>query len=394
MKMALGHSDTHVDIPDSKSTVSVSIISTTSLLTRIPTGFFFGPPIKGFDRFDVVAFAFLVTHKDRTTSTTRKIVFDLGPPKEWPKYLDPGTATAIQGWVDGGAGIDISGDVADIIAEGGTDLKSIESVIWSHPHWDHIGRPSLFPSSVSLLCGPGVQAKHGKGYPEKQTSAYLSSEVAGRTFKEVSFDDSLKIGGFNAVDFFGDGSFYLVEVPGHCVGHMNALARVTSNPDTFIFMAADTFHHASQIRPSKGVPLPQTVDLGKGPISTEKFSELHPSSRFKETSAGAGYDDFTAQSDLRTTPFSTIQIQADGTSIAHNLPEARAALGKLQKFDADERVFVVPAHDISLQEVVEYFPKASADEWKEKGWKEKGRWLFLRDLEAVLDSTEEQRSNL
>lgn len=392
--MASGHVGTHVDIPDSTSTVSVSIVNTTTPLTKIPTGFFFGPPIKGFDTFDVVAFAFLVTRKDPTTNTTRKIVFDLGPPKEWRQYLDPGTATAIQGWVSGGAGIDVSGDLADILAKGGTDLKSIESVIWSHPHWDHIGRPALFPPSVSLLCGPGVQAKHGKGYPEVQTAAYLSSEVAGRDFKELSFDNDLKIGGFNAIDFFCDGSFYLLQVPGHCVGHMNALARVTSNPDSFIFMGADTFHHAGQIRPSKGVPLPQTVDLGNEPTSTEKFSKLHPSTRFKNAGAGSGYDDFTAESDFRTTPFTTIQVQADGTSIAHDLPGARAALGKLQKFDSDDRVFVVPAHDISLKDVVEYFPKAPADDWKEKGWKEKGRWLFLRDFEAALNSTEEGGNKL
>lgn len=379
-------SSSPLKIPASTSTVSVSVINGVRSFTGAPSGAFFGPAIEGFEGFDVVAFSFLVTHKDPTTSTTRKILFDLGLPKDWHQYLAPPVAKNIQTWVDSGAKIDVSQNVAETLIEGGTDLNSIESVIWSHPHWDHMGRPSLFPPSVSLVCGPGMKAAFGNGYPENEKAPYLASEVAGRPFNELSFDSGLKIGGFDAIDYFGDGSFYFLDVPGHCIAHMNALARVTSNPDTFILMGADSYHHGGQLRPSKGVPLPETVDLGNGSVPTEKFRKLHPSTRFKNTSAGSTYDQFTAESDFTTTPFFTIQQQPDGSTIAHDLTSAREAISKLQAFDADERVFMAPAHDLSLRDAVEYFPNNTMDEWKQKGWKEKSNWLFLRDFEAVADA--------
>lgn len=38
---------------------------------------------------------------------------------------------------------------------------------------------------------------------------------------------------------FGDGSFYLLEAPGHATGHMCGLARTTADPPLFVFMGAD-----------------------------------------------------------------------------------------------------------------------------------------------------------
>ena len=42
--------------------------------------------------------------------------------------------------------------------------------------------------------------------------------LSGRELKEISFDGSTIIGAFQAYDYFGDGSFYLLDVPGHAVG--------------------------------------------------------------------------------------------------------------------------------------------------------------------------------
>lgn len=52
---------------------------------------------------------------------------------------------------------------------------------------------------------------------------------------------------------------YIMDAPGHTVGHLNALARVTSNPDSFILMGADTCHHSAEMRPSKYNPLPDAI---------------------------------------------------------------------------------------------------------------------------------------
>lgn len=42
-------------------------------------------------------------------------------------------------------------------------------------------------------------------------------------------------------DLFHDGSFYLLDAPGHYPGHLNALARI--GPNSFILLAADSFHN-------------------------------------------------------------------------------------------------------------------------------------------------------
>lgn len=55
---------------------------------------------------------------------------------------------------------------------------------------------------------------------------------------------------------------------------------------------------------------------------------------------------------------------------------------KMEEFDANENVFTVIAHDLSLIGVVDLFPK-TANAWKEKGWAEKGRWEFLKEVQST-----------
>lgn len=52
-----------------------------------------------------------------------------------------------------------------------------------------------------------------------------------------------------AVDYYGDGSFYLVESPGHMPGHMAAAIRIA--PNSFVFLAADTCHSRQCYSPGK-----------------------------------------------------------------------------------------------------------------------------------------------
>lgn len=58
----------------------------------------------------------------------------------------------------------------------------------------------------------------------------------------------------------------------------------------------------------------------------------------------------------------------------------------MQAFDADDDIFVIMAHDSSLMDVVDFFPK-SANNFKNKGWKEKGRWAFLKDFAVAVGAT-------
>ena len=57
----------------------------------------------------------------------------------------------------------------------------------------------------------------------------------------------------------------------------------------------------------------------------------------------------------------------------------RDTIRKVEVVDFDEDVLTVLAHDWSLKGLIEEFP-AELNGWKEKGWREKGRWKFLADF--------------
>lgn len=91
----------------------------------------------------------------------------------------------------------------------------------------------------------------GNGYwPHNKKSEYDEkiwdpghSELPIKEFPRT--DKWEKLGTFdNALDFFGDGSLYLIDTPGHLVGNISALCRTrTKNGETkWILLAADCFH--------------------------------------------------------------------------------------------------------------------------------------------------------
>lgn len=239
----------------------------------------------------------------------------------------------------------------------------------SHWHFDHIGDPSTFPTTTSLVVGPGVLVTHLPPWPENPNSPLTESDIRGRDVREISQSEfALQIGQFRALDYFNDGSFYLLDVPGHAIGHMCGLARTTEN--SFILMGADTCHHSGQYRPSPYVPLPENIKpnpYGDGEI---KFNGGSPCSIFEEIHPNPA--------DYRTQQFYTIRVNEDGSTVAFDVQKAKDSITGLQEFDAADNVFVICAHDTSLVGVVDVFPQY-ANEWKHRQWKETGRWKFLGD---------------
>lgn len=85
----------------------------------------------------------------------------------------------------------------------------------SHFHWDHTGDPSTFPTSTELVVGPGFKKAFMPGYPSNPDAPIKESDYRGRNVREISFaNSSLRLGRFRALDYFGDGSFYLLDAPG------------------------------------------------------------------------------------------------------------------------------------------------------------------------------------
>jgi hypothetical protein len=90
------------------------------------------------------------------------------------------------------------------------------------------GNISALPKSIDLIVGPGFKNEFLPGYPSNEKSPFWESDFKDRNVIEAPFN--MKIGKYEAWDFLGDGSIYILNVPGHAVGHVSALVRTT--PDT------------------------------------------------------------------------------------------------------------------------------------------------------------------
>lgn len=343
-------------IPASNTTVKVRIINTTSQIDGIPTASFFSPNIKGHTHLSIPAFSFLIEHPSK-----KLILFDLGVRKDHENY-SPRILSRLK---EGGWKIAVKQGVREQLEAHGVDGKDIDAIIWSHWHWDHVGDASTFDKHTALVVGPGFKDAFTPGYPTTKDCPILESDYEGRELKEIAFDQGLKIGRFRAFDYFGDGSFYLLDSPGHAIGHLCGLARVTTSPSTFVLMGGDSCHHGGEFRPSAYRQIPSSIF--PNPLDNKS----------KTPCPGSLFDDLYRDGDSKK-PFYAV-----AEDMAHNHAEAEETIDKVIEADGHDEVFVVMAHDHSLLSVVDFFPKYATD-FKSKGWAEEGRWLFLKDFaEAV-----------
>ncbi|KAK5655059.1 hypothetical protein OQA88_5958 [Cercophora sp. LCS_1] len=343
-------------LPAGGETVTVKIINPVNFGPAILHRFM-APAVPELNKFkDSPSFSFLIEHP-----SGRKLVFDLGIRKDYGNYSPkiteylPTTEYTIV----------IKQDVAGTLAEAGINLSDVEAVIWSHWHWDHIGDPSTFPPTTNLIVGPGFKEAMLPAYPANPDSPLLESDYKDRELVELDFGkDSLKIGRFPAFDYFGDGSFYLLDSPGHAVGHLCGLARTTKNPDTFVLMGGDVCHYAGIFRPSVHLPMPECITP-------------HPCHPFGTESLCPGHAWEELQNSRNREATDTLYDMTYGGDI----PLATHTVGKLQELDCLDNVFVIIAHDSTVRDFVPHFPQ-SLNAWKEEGWAEKTKWAFLRDLEV------------
>lgn len=184
--------------------------------------------------------------------------------------------------------------------------------------------------------------------------------------REIQFDPQKRIGRFEAFDYFDDGSYYILNAPGHAIGHICALAKVTSNPDSYIFMGGDAAHQAGEFRPSKYLPLPYSI-------------VPHPLDIHAAIACPGALFEHLLQSGDRKKQF--LNIAQNGISV--NAGEAQMTIGKLQEADAHNNILVVISHDKTLLQQASFFPKY-ANGFASKNWKEKGRWAFLKDYKEAL----------
>lgn len=118
-----------IDVPSSNQTVQVQIIDTTFRIINGRPAAFMGPPIKGFDRMNALAYSLLIRHPG-SDGKERKFLFDLGAPKDWKNDLPTPVAEGVKKWEKAGITVEVKKYLSEIIEENGIPLEEIEAVIW------------------------------------------------------------------------------------------------------------------------------------------------------------------------------------------------------------------------------------------------------------------------
>ena len=110
-------------IPKSSNTVDVSIIDTTVAVTG-PLRYFVSPQVGSHTLLDACCLSFLIEN----TQLGMKIVFDLGVRKDFFNTAPPALARRVKYFLK--FDVKVDKDVAEILTEGGVDLREINAVVW------------------------------------------------------------------------------------------------------------------------------------------------------------------------------------------------------------------------------------------------------------------------
>ncbi|KAM0255132.1 hypothetical protein ACHAQJ_006055 [Trichoderma viride] len=365
-----------LNVPPSVNTVRVRIIDPTGNFA-VPANALLEPAVKGHELINGTTSCFLIENEH----LGRRAVFDLGLRKDWwnlaPKVRESLSQITLS--------IKIDMDVAEVLQNAGVSIDQINDIIWSHAHIDHTGDTSQFPYNTTLNYGKEIAALK-PGYPDQPNSRLLASDFSGRPNREIDFSKStLKIGGFPAIDFYSDGSFYLLDTPGHAAGHLCGLAR---GRDTFVLFGGDVCHFCGMLRPSQTRPLSKLnfpgASLGVADIADlNALLRRHP--HFPPSAGTSTADSFEPVLVAPWYCVSTAEYSAyeDPTT-------AQATLNQLRKaFDEADNVFVALVHDNNLLlrdggksvlPTLNHSPQEDINDWYEKGWKDKLHWSWLGEL--------------
>ncbi|KAI8975871.1 beta-lactamase-like protein [Trametes punicea] len=217
------------------------------------------------ERVTLPDLVFLLRH----SHTGDTFLFDLGIRSD-PENLPAGARSVIE---DMGMKLQGQPDLRAALAAGGLSAaRDIKHVCLSHIHFDHTGDPSRFPGSTFLLgadAAPLIRA-HA---PDFAGTIYAVDVPPERTrFLDPAAWPAL--GPFeHALDFYGDGSVYVVDAAGHVPGHVNVLAR-TSADGGWIYLAADSAHDWRIVRGEAGFAHHPTAGcIHKDPAKAQRHVE-------------------------------------------------------------------------------------------------------------------------
>ncbi|TFY75812.1 hypothetical protein EWM64_g8202 [Hericium alpestre] len=218
-----------------------------------PAGLLIDPVPEGVDKLVVPATPFLLRH----SLTKQNILFDLGVRKDY-NNLPPALAKRVNQTFQP---VDVSETVVDALAKGGLTPAEISHVFLSHIHWDHIGDTALFPYST-LVAGDAAAPLVEHGYPHDPESLFDSALLPPDRTVYLHPSGWGPVGPFpRAIDYYGDGSLYIVDAPGHLAGHYNFLVR-TSADGGWMYLGGDMAHDLRIITGELKVPVYHNAQTG------------------------------------------------------------------------------------------------------------------------------------
>ncbi|KZT57141.1 hypothetical protein CALCODRAFT_517617 [Calocera cornea HHB12733] len=222
-------------------------------------------------------------------------------------------------------------------------LDTLSGLILSHVHVDHYGALDEFPAEIPLIVGPGTKAWVDTSSDDDRPIP-LSFWKHPKVISEVGEEGARgrgkqwqKVGSFDkGWDFFGDGSMWIMQAPGHCPGHQVALCRVSTSPDTYVLLSGDTCHSRYIYSPFPGPDLRSDVACW-----------VHPSHGPPGSEKGE-------------------------TTMHVDLEEAYRSIARLTRMEMEDNVICIVAHETEMARELDLGigqMKQGWDKWKENGWK-------------------------
>ncbi|KAG2144502.1 beta-lactamase-like protein [Suillus clintonianus] len=200
---------------------------------------------------DFPSLAFFLRH----SKSDKRVVFDLGIHRNIKEFA-PAAIQVVP---------DVKQTVAESLEAGGVLPSSVDLVILSHLHWDHVGDPSPFTTAEFILGEGSKQALADPGSCHSPIAFSSIRPPEDRLRFVTASDLNVAIGPYpHAMDIFGDGSMYIVDASGHADGHINVLAR-TSADGAWILLGADSAHHPDLI--TGNMQIASHVDATTGAVT-------------------------------------------------------------------------------------------------------------------------------
>ncbi len=123
----------------------------------------------------------------------------------------------------------LSGQLADL----GITPASIDYLVLSHYHWDHIGNASDFAGSTWLVY---------KGDREQMFSTAARAYPWFGQYAALEHSKTTLLSGDH--DVFGDGTVVVLATPGHTEGHCSLLVRLKNTGP--VVLSGDLYHYAEE----------------------------------------------------------------------------------------------------------------------------------------------------